>query len=573
MPQSHAYGNGEITSSIVKTLAQGPVLFSKSGPEGDQPSNHTNAVYAFSDEDYAYWNEQLKPETAWANGFLGENLTLSGIDQSQLHIGDKLHIGTAILQVSGVRIPCSTLIWRINQPKSFIPQFQNSGRSGFYMEVVKEGVIEEGDNITHEPLKKASVSIPEFAKFFMQAKKSAEDLSRYLHIEGMGSQMLDALTAELNQRIDQDLANSNRWKDWREFVVSRIVDESNEVKSFHIRPKDGQKAAGYRAGQFLNVRLKVPSQDSHQDIIRSWSISDYDDACHSYRMSIKRLPNGTGSNFMHDQVKEGDVIEILNPSGRFVLERSETDKPVVLISAGIGITPMISMLKSHAARKDKILPTLYFIHATQNSTTEVFKDEVNAIVAKNDEIKNYTIHTRPIEGNKKGVDFDSSERLNHAHLQAILKDMVSWFSGAYVPVPPIYCRFYLCGPEAFQKDIIKDLIALDVPEEQIHKEAFHAKEEDCTTELIAANVIYHSTDTSQPIKTLWLPEENHSLLEQAEANALSPSFGCRNGTCGLCSSKLLKGEIVYSKKTSIEIPEGEALLCCSYPNGIVEIAL
>jgi hypothetical protein len=234
---------------------------------------------------------------------------------------------------------------------------------------------------------------------------------------------------------------------------------------------------------------------------------------------------------------------------------------------------MLSMLKSHAARKDKVLPTLYFIHTTQNSETEVFGDEVADLVEGCDEIKKYTIHTRPLNASVEGVDYDSAERLDLAHLKTILDGMVSWFSGAYVPVPPMYCRFYLCGPDVFQNAIIEGLAALNVPEEQIHKEAFHANEEEGAGDLCQAQVVYHQGDASEARTTRWEPEEAQSLLELAEANELNPSFGCRNGTCGLCSAKLVQGEVVYSKKSSVEIAEGEALLCCSYPHGDVEIEL
>ena len=569
LPSRHPYGKGEVNTAIVKKMVSGPLYFTKDGPEGNQPASHTNAVYAFSAEDYLYWNEHLKLDDPWPEGYLGENLTLVGIDQDKIKIGDLLYIGSTILQVSGVRIPCSTLVWRINQPNSFSPEFQRSGRSGFYMEVLQEGEISPGDEVRHEPTQQASISVPDFARFFMQAKKSVEELDRLMNTDGMGSQMLDALTAELNRQIDKKLSSSHRWQGWRRFVIEEVVQESEQVKSFYLVPEDGLPVAGYRAGQFLNVRLTVPVDNSTTEIVRSWSISSYDETCQKYRISIKREPDGLGSGFMHDQIREGSVIEILAPAGRFVLERGESDKPVVLVSAGIGITPMLSMLNSHAARRDKILPTLYFIHSTQNRETEAFREEVENVVAKHDEIQSHFIHTKPLADSQQGVDYDSSGRLDIEQLKLVLTDMQSWFSGAYVPVPPMYCRFYICGPDAFQKSLVVMLEKLGVPEEQVHQETFHPTEEDLSAELAEANVVFSKSGS----KSIWQPDENFSLLELAEEAGLAPTFGCRSGTCGLCSTPLTKGEVSYSRKPSIEVPEGKVLLCSTRPVGDIELDL
>jgi ferredoxin-NADP reductase len=460
-------------------------------------------------------------------------------------------------------------MWRIEQPNSFSPEFQRSGQSGFYLEVLQEGEIAPGDEVRHEPTQQASISVPDFARFFMQAKKSVEELERLMNTEGMGTQMLDALTAELNRQIDKKLSSSHRWQGWRRFVIEKVVQESGRVKSFYLAPEDGLPVAGYRAGQFLNVRLTVPVDKSTTEIVRSWSISSYDEACQKYRISIKREPGGHGSGYMHDQIREGDVIEILAPAGRFVLERGESDKPAVLISAGIGITPMLSMLNSHAARRDKILPTLYFIHSTQNQETEAFREEVESVVAKHDEIQSHFIHTKPSENSRPSVDYDSSGRLNIEQLKRVLADMQSWFSGAYVPVPPMYCRFYICGPDAFQKSLVLMLEELGVPAEQVHQETFHPTEEDLSAELAEAKVIFSKSGS----ENIWQPDENLSLLELAEEAGLAPTFGCRSGTCGLCSTPLTKGEVSYSRKPSIEVPEGKILLCSTRPVGDIEVTL
>ncbi|MBL4660293.1 MAG: MOSC domain-containing protein [Alcanivoracaceae bacterium] len=347
LPKRYDFGTSHLETSIDKQNVSGALIITKEGPKGNKPASHKNALYAFAAEDYLYWNEHLQLESPWQEGFLGENLTLVGINEKEIKIGDQLHIGSTILQVSGVRTPCHILMWRIEQPMSFLPEFQRSARTGFYLEVLQEGKITPGDKIRHVQTTQESITIPDLSLFFMQAKQSGQALERLLNTEGMGPQMLASLTALRNNQIDREQSRSNRWQGWRRFIIEKKVQESEQIKSFYLVPEDKQPVAGYRAGQFLNVRLTVPTATEKTTtepttIVRSWSISDYDEACQHYRISIKREEGGLGSSYMHDMVKNGDIIELMPPSGNFFLDRGEIGMPSVLISAGVGITPMLS---------------------------------------------------------------------------------------------------------------------------------------------------------------------------------------------------------------------------------------
>ncbi len=160
-------------------------------------------------------------------------------------------------------------------------------------------------------------------------------------------------------------------------------------------------------------------------------------------------------------------------------------------------------------------------------------------------------------------------------MQSILTGMESWFSGAYVPVPPMYCRFYICGPDAFQKSVVDILERMGAPEEQIHLETFKPTDADVSADFAKAVVRFTTRqdagEATQVSQSVWEPEDNLSLLETAERNGLTPAFGCRSGTCGLCSASLENGEVVYSRKPSVDVPDGKVLLCCTYPKGDVEI--
>jgi ferredoxin-NADP reductase len=192
------------------------------------------------------------------------------------------------------------------------------------------------------------------------------------------------------------LSNSEHqnWQDWRNFVVTRKVKESAEITSFYLQPEDGQEIPSFRPGQFLTIKLTIPGQA--QPVIRTYSLSDYPEPCNYYRLSIKResappglaVPPGLSSNFMHDQVQEGSIIPAKPPSGNFVLDVHKSI-PAVLISNGVGITPMISMAKAcshlHPDRP------LWFLHGARDGQYHAFRDEVLSLAAQN---PNLQIHCK-----------------------------------------------------------------------------------------------------------------------------------------------------------------------------------
>ena len=186
------------TTAICKQAVVGPVRVDKSGLVGNEVANHKNALYAYCAEAYDYWNQQLQAETPWTYGTVGENLTLQGVDESHVRIGDLLRIGSVVLQVSGCRAPCANFLWRVDLPSSFLRTFQESGRSGVYLEVLEGGVIQAGDALLHIPCRHDSISVPALARFLLQPQPDAAELDRLITIPGMGQQMLSALVAARN---------------------------------------------------------------------------------------------------------------------------------------------------------------------------------------------------------------------------------------------------------------------------------------------------------------------------------------------------------------------------------------
>ena len=486
---------------------------------------------------------------------MGENLTLEGIDESQVRIGDLFKIGSAILQVSGCREPCANFLWHMQLPTSFLNTYQASGRTGMYLEVTQPGVIQAGDSVEHISCGIESITVPDLARFFMNPQPDPAELDRLIGIPGMGLQMLSSMMAARNTVIEKRLVRSNRWTGWKKFVVQRIVQETQNVKSFYLQPADGAPVAGYRAGQFLTVQVAL---EDGETVTRCWSISGYDETLQGYRISIKKEAQGQASSWTHERLAVGDLLDVQPPNGRFTLNRGAIAQPVVLISGGVGTTPMVSMLHAHVARADKRLPSLYFVHATQSPDTHAFKDEVEAVVAQYPHFQSHTIYS------SSPANVVSPNRLDKSELTRILSNVGSWFSEKWVTMRVEHCAYYLCGPPGFMDPIRNALIDMGVPDGSIAQESFAGGLGSLDYLQIAPAQVQFARSA---MTAGWRQEDDMSLLELAEQKGLRPAFSCRNGQCGLCKTTVLQGEVMYLNQPDADVPPGDVLLCCALPKG------
>ncbi|SDY25407.1 nitric oxide dioxygenase [Evansella caseinilytica] len=247
------------------------------------------------------------------------------------------------------------------------------------------------------------------------------------------------------------------WNGFREFLVQKKVKESDVITSFYLKAKDGEAISDFLPGQYVSVRCPISGEKYTH--IRQYSLSAAPGKDH-YRISVKReaddySPDGIVSNYLHSQVKEGDVIEVTAPAGDFVLNM-DSDERVVLISGGVGLTPMVSML--HSLVESQPDRNVRFIHAAINGQTHAMHDEVKHIAARHDNAAYYVCYEKPTEKDRAERRFDKEGYIDLAWLQSILKDN----SG----------DFYFCGPSPFMKAINKALTDWNVPAEKIHFEFF-----------------------------------------------------------------------------------------------------
>jgi uncharacterized protein len=343
------------------------------------------------------------------------------------------------------------------------------------------------------------------------------------------------------------------WKDWRNFVVVRKVKESEEITSFYLKPKDGDDIPSFQPGQFLTIKLEIPGQA--KPVLRTYSLSDYPEPCDTYRLSIKRepaprdldVPPGLSSNFMHDQIQEGSIIPAKPPSGKFVLEVHKQN-PVVLISNGVGITPMIAMAKacSHLNPNRPI----WFLHGARDGRYHAFRDEVLNLTQQNPNLQIHFAYSRPRPEDEG--QFQSTGYVDTALIQTLASQDA---------------EFFLCGSPPFLQSIREGLQTWGVPEDRVFFESFMKARSVPFTSALPAPALSESSEIvfTKSGKALTWESEYDSILEFAEAHELNPDYSCRQGICGTCMCRILEGEVEYQEEPTAAIAEGSVLICISKP--------
>lgn len=353
------------------------------------------------------------------------------------------------------------------------------------------------------------------------------------------------------QRIEAEaLANS-----WRPFVVTDVVDESTTIRSFHLMPHDGKGLIAHKAGQHLPVRVTLPGDSD--PTLRTYTISGAP-SDGAYRISVKR--DGRVSRFLHDHVQQGTIIEAKGPAGGFTVDAAAT-RPAVLVAAGIGITPMLAMLRHIVFEGIRTRTTrqTWLIHTARNVDERAFDAEIDALVeTAKGAVKVIRIVSQPGPLERTSRDNHGVGRLTADKFRQILP------FGDY--------DFYLCGPGGFMQDLYDGLRDLNVVDNRIHAEAFGPsaliRRRDRSADALqlpqpsakSVGVVF----TASAKETRWQPDSG-SLLELAEARGLKPAYSCRAGSCGSCAVRLLKGKITYPVAPTAPVGAGEILVCSAVP--------
>ena len=535
-----------------------------SGHGGEQ-----RAVFVYQMDSYHYW-EGILARSDFVFGQFGENFTVEGLPDNEVCIGDRYRIGGAIFEVTQPRVTCYRVGIRMNEPR--MPALLVAHhRPGFYFRVLQEGEVGADDDIVKIADGPERLSVADIDALLYLPGHSREQLQRALRIPALSKGWQSSFRAMLQQDLSPKTTAGNPgladeeqapgWLGFRQMRVANIHKESDSVTSFILSPIDGQPLPLFQAGQFIVLRLHLDPGKS--PVLRSYSLSDLPAADH-FRISVKSELNGIGSSFLCNRTHEGDVLDVSAPRGNFTLRPSQN--PVVLLSAGVGATPVMSMLHSLAAESSQ--RDVWWIYGARNRVEHPFAEESRSLLNRLSRGREYVVYSRPGAIDRVGTDFDAP-----GHLDTALLERIGVPQGS---------DFYLCGPSSFLQNMRDGLRNWGVPDGNVHTEIFGALESITPGMAQVAHTphVPQGPPGSGPpvsfarsgITAAWDPKVA-SLLELAEACDVPVRWSCRTGVCHTCMTGLIAGSITYNPEP-LEMPApGNVLVCCSQPNTDVTLDL
>jgi MOSC domain-containing protein YiiM/ferredoxin-NADP reductase len=528
------------------------------------------AAFVYQIESYRYWQEQLK-RTDFVHGQFGENFTIEGLPDDAVCIGDRYQIGSALFEVTQPRVTCYRVGIRTNEPR--MPALlTSSGRPGFYFRVLREGEVGAGDEIVKVGEANERMSVAEINALLYSPDHARDRLERALRIEALSPGWRSSFETLLkspttasgsgNAGLAPAAAAHPVAPGFWPLAVSAIDQESADVLSLSMRHPDGQPLPPALPGQYVVLRLRPTGGGA--PLFRSYSLSG-PVSTERYRISVKIEPDGAAGTYLREHVRLGAVLDVSSPRGSFILQSGE--RPVVLLSAGIGTTPVLAMLYALAAARST-RPVLW-LHAARDGEHHPFAAEVRRLMPALTQGRSYVCYSRPGSHDKKGEDFDAT-----GHLSRSIFDEVGI---------PKEADVYLCGPTRFMADM-KEMLALDVAPKRIHVEIFNGSES-MTPGVVGATTraphLPPDDANTGPLVSFarsgitvhWKASAYQSILELAEACDVPVRWACRTGVCHNCESGLVSGAVAYEPQPLDKPADGNLLICCSQPIGDVVIDL
>jgi len=575
LPRDVTWNGKTVRTSVWKSPVDGRRMVRRLDIDGDAQADlaghggEHRAVFVYQMDSYHYW-ERFLGRNNFTYGQFGENFTVDGLPDSEVCIGDRYRIGGAIFEVTQPRVTCYRVGIRMNEPR--MPALLVAHhRPGFYFRVLQEGEVGAGDDIVKLADGPERISVAEVDALLYLPGHSHEQLQRALRIPALSKGWQSSFQAMLKQDSisttvagNPGLANEEQapaWPGFREMRVANINKESDSVTSFILEPIDGQPLPLFQAGQFVVLRLHL--EPDKAPVLRSYSLSDLPEADH-FRISVKSELNGIGSSFLCNRAREGDVLDVSAPRGSFTLRPSQS--PVVLLSAGVGATPVMSMLHALAAGKSQ--REIWWIYGAPNRVDHPFAEESRSLLKQLSRGREYIVYSRPAAIDQVGADFNATGHIDTALLARIGVSRDS--------------DFYLCGPSSFLQSMRDGLRNWGVLAENVHTEIFGALEG--ITPGMAQVVHTPHLPQGPPgvgppvsfarsgITAAW-DRQFASLLELAEACDVPVRWSCRTGVCHTCMTGLIGGSVIYDPEPLERPAPGSVLVCCAQPNAGVTLDL
>ncbi len=555
LPKDVAWEGKTVHTGIWKYPAAGPQMVRQLNIDGDGQGDlaghggEQRAVLVYQLDSYRHWQEHF----GWDNvgcGQFGENLTVDGMADDEVCIGDRYQIGEAEFEVTQPRVTCYRVGLRLGQPE--LPALLVSHhRPGFYMRVLTEGHIQAGDQIVKTAAGPGALSVADTDALLYLPGRDPAKLRTALQIPALSPGWQGSFR-DLAAAPSGDGTAAPAWPAFRELRVAKVVREDKTVASIYLAAADGGPLPPAQAGQYLTLRLTGAGTPAP---VRSYSLSSSPDSG-VYRISVKREPRGVASRYLDHSIRPGAVLDVAAPRGEFVLD--DDTGPVLLISAGIGVTPVLSMLHQLAAARSE--RDIWWLYGARGPAEHPFKTETRKLLAGLPHAREQVYYSAATP---------AQCRTAHAAAGRLTREALAALA------IPADAAAYICGPASFMTDMQDALTALGLDSARLHTELFGA-----LASINPGLTGQHRQPPHQPPGppgtgplitfarsglTTRFGDDWHSVLDLADACDVPTRWSCRTGVCHTCITPLLSGDITYSPEPLEPPADGQVLICCSRP--------
>jgi ferredoxin-NADP reductase/MOSC domain-containing protein YiiM len=560
MPENVAWQGKTVYTGVRKRPVDGPAMVRRLNIDGDgqgDTSGHggeQRAVLVYQIQSYRHWQQYFGRDD-FGYGQFGENLTVDGLADDKVCIGDRYRIGEAEFEVTQPRVTCYRVGLRLGEPD--LPALLVSHhRPGFYLRVLREGRIAAGNQIVKTRTGPGALSVAGTDALLYLPGRDPARLRTATRIPALSPGWQQSFR-ELLEAADAPAARTTAagatvagatgagtgpaWSGFRALRVTEVKAESTTVTSIRLADPDGGPLPAARAGQYLTVRIPAAGQSA---LVRSYSLSAGPEAG-SYRISVKREPRGVASGYLTTKLRTDATLDVAAPRGDFVL--GEGAGPVLLISAGIGLTPVLAMLHELAGRRCE--REVWWIHGARTLAEHPLAGEVQALLASLPHAREHVFYSA------------EAGRLGKDKLAAL--------------AIPAAADAYVCGPPSFMTDMREALTAVGIDPARIHTESFGvlaAVNPGLTGQVRRAPHQPPGPPGTGPLVTFArsgisapFPRSQRSVLEFADACDIVTRWSCRAGVCHTCVTALLAGEITYAPEPLDPPAGGDVLICCARP--------
>jgi ferredoxin-NADP reductase/MOSC domain-containing protein YiiM len=568
LPQDVAWRGKTVHTGVWKYPVAGPRMVRRLNIDGDGQGDlggHGGvhrAVLVYQTESYRHWEKQLARDRLDLGQF-GENFTVDGLPDDEVCIGDRYRIGAAVFEVSQPRVTCYRVGLRMEEPR-MAALLVSHRRPGFYMRVVVEGEVEAGQEIVKVADGPERMSVADIDALLYLPGHPRDGLDRALRIPALSPGWQTSLRSLKAQSESGESGNTGlsaaagspppAWRGFRPLRVEHIEEESRSVFSLSMAAADGARLPAWLPGQAVTLRLRPDGGGA--PLIRSYSLSNHPGEG-SYRISVKQEPHGAASTLIHAKVRVGDTLDVAAPRGSFFL--TDNERPVVLVSAGVGATPVLAML--HTLASEGSQREVWWLHGARDGREHPFAAESRRLLSRLASSHTYICYSRPTGDDHEGDNYTTEGRLS--------AETIGSFG------LPTDADAYLCGPVRFMDDLTAALMGHGIGPDRIHMETFGAGA--AMTPGVAPSSVRDPHAPAGPpgtgpevsfgrsgLTVRW-SQDHASLLELAEACDVPTRWSCRTGVCHTCETALMSGKVDYDPDPVEPPAEGDVLICCSRP--------